>query len=210
MSGARCRAAWPQGAGRCLRQAGLRAGLDHRGADDPGELPLGHAPPRRLQGAVDAGLRQARGPLEDLDLLRQLARADPAGPSGRVDDLDRAGERGPYGVPLGAEAVDVNGHRLGSTTSIRFAGEALVVAHRPLARPYVVSAVGGPAVRQSAREGAIARRLAEVGHRRNVRTQVREEGHLHLPAAAVLTPRSARPDPAASHPSAPEPMKVVP
>lgn len=43
----------------------------------------------------------------------------------------------------GAEAISVNGQRIGATSAIRFAGDAILVDYRPLARPYVVTAVGG-------------------------------------------------------------------
>ncbi len=38
----------------------------------------------------------------------------------------------------------INGNRLTSLASIRFAGSALVVHFRPLSRPYVVTAIGNP------------------------------------------------------------------
>ncbi|MFV0463554.1 MAG: DUF881 domain-containing protein [Nostocoides sp.] len=44
----------------------------------------------------------------------------------------------------GAEAVAVNGQRIGSQTAIRFAGDAILVNFRPLNRPYVISAIGDP------------------------------------------------------------------
>ncbi len=45
----------------------------------------------------------------------------------------------------GAEAMAINGQRLTARSAIRFAGEAILVDFRPLARPYVVSAIGDPA-----------------------------------------------------------------
>jgi len=44
----------------------------------------------------------------------------------------------------GAEAVAVDGHRLTSLTSIRFAGEAITVDYRSLTPPYVIEATGNP------------------------------------------------------------------
>ncbi|AXH95267.1 DUF881 domain-containing protein [Ornithinimicrobium avium] len=44
----------------------------------------------------------------------------------------------------GAEAVSVNGHRLTSTSAIRFAGEAIIVDFRSLAPPYEIRAIGDP------------------------------------------------------------------
>lgn len=45
----------------------------------------------------------------------------------------------------GAEAMAINGQRLTARSAIRFAGEAILVDFRPLARPYVVNAIGDPA-----------------------------------------------------------------
>jgi uncharacterized protein YlxW (UPF0749 family) len=73
------------------------------------------------------------------------AKADPAG---RILDIDLQ-----YLVnglwSAGAEAVSVNGQRLTSTTSIRGAGQAITVDYRPVARPYVVRAIGDPKTLQA-------------------------------------------------------------
>lgn len=45
----------------------------------------------------------------------------------------------------GAEAIAVNGQRLASRTSIRTAGEAVLVDFQPVLNPYVVRAIGDPA-----------------------------------------------------------------
>jgi hypothetical protein len=42
----------------------------------------------------------------------------------------------------GAEAMSINGQRLTSRSSIRFAGDAILVDYRPLSPPYVITAVG--------------------------------------------------------------------
>lgn len=44
----------------------------------------------------------------------------------------------------GAEAVAVNGQRLAPTSSIRTAGEAILVDFRPVTGPYLVEAIGNP------------------------------------------------------------------
>ena len=44
----------------------------------------------------------------------------------------------------GAEAISINGQRLGPTTAIRFAGEAVLVDFRPVTNPYEISAIGDP------------------------------------------------------------------
>ncbi len=44
----------------------------------------------------------------------------------------------------GAEAVSVDGHRLSSLTSIRYAGRAITLDYRSLTPPYVITVVGDP------------------------------------------------------------------
>src|SRR5215475_13486181 len=44
----------------------------------------------------------------------------------------------------GAQAVAINGQRLGPTSAIRSAGDAILVAYHPVAPPYVVEAIGDP------------------------------------------------------------------
>jgi uncharacterized protein YlxW (UPF0749 family) len=64
-------------------------------------------------------------------------------PAGRVLDIDL--QHLVNGLwAAGAEAVSINGQRLTATTAIRSAGQAITVDYRPLARPYVVSAIGDP------------------------------------------------------------------
>ncbi|HVV35533.1 MAG TPA: DUF881 domain-containing protein [Acidimicrobiales bacterium] len=49
----------------------------------------------------------------------------------------------------GAEAVAINGNRVVATTSIRQAGETIVVNFRPLSPPYRIDAIGADATRFS-------------------------------------------------------------
>ena len=66
-----------------------------------------------------------------------------ADPASRVLDIDL--QHLVNGLwAAGAEAVSINGQRLTATTAIRSAGQAITVDYRPLARPYVVSAIGDP------------------------------------------------------------------
>lgn len=108
----------------------------------------------------------------------------------------------------GAEAVAVNNQRLTSTSAIRSAGEAILVDYRPLSPPYVVVAIGDPSTLGSSfGSGAAGDHLHALGADYGVRSQVSEVGEvtgpasLHLPPAAALTPRTARPG--SSGPSAP-------
>ncbi|MEZ0492874.1 DUF881 domain-containing protein [Kineococcus sp. TBRC 1896] len=92
----------------------------------------------------------------------------------------------------GAEAVAVNGQRLGALSSVRAAGEAILVDYRPLTPPYTVSAVGDPAALQTAFAASVAGRYLQVlRDNYGVRTEVGTADALELPAAR-LDLRSAR------------------
>jgi uncharacterized protein YlxW (UPF0749 family) len=63
--------------------------------------------------------------------------------SGRIRDTDL--QRLLNGLwAAGAEAVSVNGQRLTVLTAVRTAGDAILVAYRPLSPPYEVLAIGSP------------------------------------------------------------------
>ena len=88
----------------------------------------------------------------------------------------------------GAEAISINGQRLTSTSSIRFAGDAILVDYRPLARPYVVTALGdpdGPADRASPRAGAAP--TCRPADNYGIRVSIDARGLDDLPAASALT-----------------------
>lgn len=94
----------------------------------------------------------------------------------------------------GAEAISINGERLGPTTAIRFAGQAVLVDFRPVTNPYEVSAIGDP--------DALSRRflaspdvgsLAVISTSFGLRFEFAKEDHLSLPAASTLELRSAQP-----------------
>lgn len=97
----------------------------------------------------------------------------------------------------GAEAVAVNGHRLTSTSAIRFAGQAILVNYRPLTRPYVISALGAPDLEQRFSGGDGGAYLSELVSAYGVVTSTAAATGaepLTVPAGAILTPRQARPD----------------
>lgn len=63
--------------------------------------------------------------------------------TGRIRDVDL--QRLLNGLwAAGAEAVAVNGQRLTALTAVRTAGDAILVAYRPLSPPYEVLAIGSP------------------------------------------------------------------
>jgi len=66
---------------------------------------------------------------------------EPDGGPGRVLDRDLQSVTNAL-WSVGATAIAINGIRLTSTTAIRSAGEAILVDYRPLALPYLITAVG--------------------------------------------------------------------
>ena len=94
----------------------------------------------------------------------------------------------------GAEAISINGQRLGATTAIRFAGEAVLVDFRPVTNPYLVRAIGDPD-ELSARFLASPEvgSLAVISESFGLRFEFSQEDDLSLPAASTLELRSAVP-----------------
>ncbi|MGQ0624947.1 MAG: DUF881 domain-containing protein [Sporichthyaceae bacterium] len=94
--------------------------------------------------ATLAGVSPVRGPGIKVvveDAPEDVQRSD--GASGRVLDSDL--QRLLNGLwAAGAEAVSVNGQRLTQLSAIRAAGDAILVAYRPLSPPYEVLAIGPP------------------------------------------------------------------
>ena len=92
----------------------------------------------------------------------------------------------------GAEAIAVNGQRLTSRSAIRFAGEAILVNYRPLARPYTIEVIGDRNGLQTEFAenpgGAYARALKDNF---GIRVSIDGVDKLTLPAASSLTVRYA-------------------
>jgi uncharacterized protein YlxW (UPF0749 family) len=92
----------------------------------------------------------------------------------------------------GAEAISVNGQRLTSKSAIRFAGEAILVNYRPLARPYRISVIGDPEDLQTefaSNDGGAYVRALEDNY--GIRVSIDAAKSLTLPAATSLTVRDA-------------------
>lgn len=93
----------------------------------------------------------------------------------------------------GAEAVSINGKRLTSTSAIRFAGSAIIVDFRPLARPYVVTAIGDPQGFPAAfADGAGGTYLSTLRSTFGVRVDTEVRPAVTVPAAVGITTRYAR------------------
>ncbi|WP_369138160.1 DUF881 domain-containing protein [Modestobacter versicolor] len=94
----------------------------------------------------------------------------------------------------GAEAISLNGQRIGATTTIRQAGGAILVDLRPVAAPYVLSAVGDPQGLQNAfLTTPEARDLGQLTPDYGVVFEVGRADDLELPAATAAELRHAAP-----------------
>jgi uncharacterized protein YlxW (UPF0749 family) len=165
------------------------------------------------QQALDELVRAEEGaaavPVSGPGMLVTLANADlaadedPVGgnsdgdPSGRIRDGDlQLVVNALWGA--GAEAISINGQRLGPTSAIRFAGEAVLVDFRPVTNPYEISAVGEPeAMSRSFLEDPDVIELAGTAETFDLRFDFSQEDELNLPPAGTPELRSARPATAA-------------
>jgi uncharacterized protein YlxW (UPF0749 family) len=91
----------------------------------------------------------------------------------------------------GAEAISVNGQRLTSLSAIRTAGDAILVDYRPLTRPYVISAIGGPTLESQFAAGSAGASLRTLHDAYGIRYGIEGVQDLSLPAASGLTLRYA-------------------
>jgi uncharacterized protein YlxW (UPF0749 family) len=173
---------------------------------------------RVLDDLAHAEQGAAAVPVTGPGLLVTLANADPKAnedpvgggtaaedPRGRVRDGDLQLVVNALWA-AGAEAVSINGQRLGPTTAIRFAGEAVLVDFRPVTNPYKVSAIGDPdtlskAFLASPEVGA----LAVISESFGLRFEFAKEDELKLPAASIPEIRFAQPEGREQPASAPAP-----
>ncbi|MCW2538585.1 MAG: hypothetical protein JWN95_310 [Frankiales bacterium] len=89
----------------------------------------------------------------------------------------------------GAEAVEVNGIRLTSTSAIRFAGDSVLVDFQTISSPYTVRAVGDRDKMQLAFvDSAIARRLKTMEAVDDISFSFEGRSSMSLAAAAVSQP----------------------
>ncbi|SCF12526.1 Uncharacterized conserved protein YlxW, UPF0749 family [Micromonospora viridifaciens] len=93
----------------------------------------------------------------------------------------------------GAEAVAINGQRLTATSTIRSAGEAILVDYRPVTSPYEVTAIGPGSMRDKFDDSRAAALMREVARTTGLSFGVKEAGDLTLPAAPQPRLRYAEP-----------------
>lgn len=150
-------------------------------------------------------------------LLITLANADP---TADADPVGGASQDNPQGDvrdgdlqvvvnalwAAGAEAISINGQRLGPLTAIRFAGEAVLVDFRPVNNPYMVSAIGDPDTLASkflASPEVI--NLASISKAFGLRFDYARKDRLTLPPASTPELRHAAPEGRAGAPAATDP-----
>lgn len=157
---------------------------DSEGADQVREL-------KRLQDAT--GFNAVRGSgvvvtVDDAD-SDELGGADAGG---KIMDRDlQVLVNGLWAA--GATAIAINGQRITALTAIREAGDAVLVDYRPLARPYVVSALGDQHTLQASfADGPAGRYFKTLQTSFDVRFDMQDRDRLALPAASTVQLQYAR------------------
>ncbi|MCK0113156.1 DUF881 domain-containing protein [Ornithinimicrobium sp. F0845] len=93
----------------------------------------------------------------------------------------------------GAEAISINEQRLTATSTIRFAGEAIVVDLRALARPYEVRVIGPQdQLLDELSTGATGDYLGELRSQFRISVEVAPDDEVTVPAGSRLSTRVAR------------------
>jgi uncharacterized protein YlxW (UPF0749 family) len=105
----------------------------------------------------------------------------------------------------GAEAIAVNGQRLTATSTIRQAGEAILVDFRPVTSPYEVLAIGPDEMADDFREGHAGQFFKQLATRYGIAFDVQQVDDLSLAAAGELKLRFATPSAPPAEPAGPAP-----
>lgn len=93
----------------------------------------------------------------------------------------------------GAEAISVGGIRLGPQTTIRTAGQTILVDFRPLSSPYRITAIGGPQLAGVISQSPAVAALQSGSPGDHPGVAVQSETLLRLAAASSAQPRIGRP-----------------
>ena len=99
---------------------------------------------------------------------------------------------------LGAEAITINGQRLTATSTIRQAGEAVLVDLQPVGSPYEVIAIGPDDMAKDFRDGYAGKFFKELATRYGMSFAASDVHGVTLPAATELKLRVASTIPAPS------------
>jgi uncharacterized protein YlxW (UPF0749 family) len=99
---------------------------------------------------------------------------------------------------LGAEAITINGQRLTATSTIRQAGEAILVDFQPVTTPYEVIAIGPDDMAKDFRDGYAGMFFKELASKYGMSFDASAVRNVTLPAATELKLRVAEPIPTPS------------
>ncbi len=94
----------------------------------------------------------------------------------------------------GAEAISVNGQRLGPQTSVRGAGGKVLVGFVAVQSPYVIEAIGNPATMTAGVDSGHNPQLYQSLDTYGIRVTISKQGDIHLSANAISTLRYAQED----------------
>jgi uncharacterized protein YlxW (UPF0749 family) len=97
----------------------------------------------------------------------------------------------------GAEAIAINGQRLTAVSTIRSAGEAILVDFRPVTRPYVLTAIGPDGIDKRLADSATGKQFERFVENYRMQFEIKARRGLTLPAGADPGLRYASPPPSA-------------
>lgn len=155
---------------------------------------------------AETGLAKVSGPGASVRLTDGPPEVDPVSGEPTGENLGRVLDRDLQRVvnalwASGAEAVAVNGQRLSAVSTIRGAGEAVLVDFTPVTSPYVVRGIGPPGMAQRFAASRTAEQLRWLQEKYRMGVTVSEHDRLVLPAAPEPRLRYARPSGGSVSPS---------
>jgi uncharacterized protein YlxW (UPF0749 family) len=152
-----------------------------------------------LQRATELGIASGQTPVRGEGIVVELADSAAAqqGEAGtedqRVQDVDLQVVVNALWAS-GAEAIAINGQRLGMTTAIRTAGQAVLVNLEPIVSPYRIEVVGDPnGLQTQLSRTPAATHLSVLRETYDISVEIRRAKDLELSGKAVRTLHDAVP-----------------
>lgn len=144
------------------------------------------------------GLARVSGPGMSVTLTDGPPEVDPVSGEPSGENLGRVLDRDLQRVvnalwASGAEAIAVNNQRLSAVSTIRGAGEAVLVDFTPVTSPYVVRAIGPPGMAQRFTSSRTAEQLRWLHQKYRMGVRISERDRVTLPAAPQPRLRFAQP-----------------
>ena len=98
----------------------------------------------------------------------------------------------------GAEAISISNIRLTATSSIRHAGNAVLIDYRPVSSPYVLDVIGDPIrLRGQVENGSLRKYLNDLKKRYGINTSIVAKPRITIPGRSVGELRFSQPTMAA-------------